>query len=419
MSYGLTPSSGAPDFRQLFLLRGLVFCGQAGAVVFAGVWLNAALPWPALVATVIALTVTNAILWRMLKWRAQPAFLAQLWGDVAALAALLYCAGGATNPFVWLLLFQLTIAATVLPAVHTWLMALAVTAAYTVLMWFYRPLPGVHLSAVSGFGIHIVGMWIGFILSAVLLAYFLSRMATAVRASDRSLALAREQALRDEQLISLGTLAASAAHELGTPLGTLAVLSDELAADVDEQAEDAAHRKLALMNAQIGRCEEAIAGIVSSAGVDAAQGGYPQDVAAFLEATVSGWQQRRTGLEVCCEMNGVAPGPRFVAERSLASALSNIFDNAADASPNDVKIQADWNESRLSVRVFDRGRGCASDWSSRVGKTLFSDKTGGHGLGLYLSHGIIQRLGGRLSIHSRSGGGTAVEVELPLAGLIV
>src|SRR5699024_6328636 len=144
----------------------------------------------------------------------------------------------------------LSIAAAVLPRRHTWLAALTACAIYTVLMWFYRPIPGMRLPGDSGFALHVLGMWVGFIISALLITHFLPRMAANVRARDHALARAREQALRDEKLVSMGALATGAAHDLGTPLGTLAILTEELAADIDASETDAAHRKLELMDAQ-------------------------------------------------------------------------------------------------------------------------------------------------------------------------
>lgn len=411
-------TQNARNFHRLFLLRGLIFCGQAVAIVSAGFWLRAAPPWTALAGILAALLTSNLLVWRLLRReQAESVFLAQLFMDLAALGALLYLTGGATNPFVWLLLLTLASAATVLPKARTWLIAVTAVVAYSLLMWLYRPIPGVHLTMDSGFALHILGMWIGFILSVVLIAHFLSSMAANVRARDQALAEAREQALRDERLVSLGTLAANAAHELGTPLGTLTVLTEDLAVDVDEHAGDAARRKIELMAAQIERCKQAIAGIASSAGIEAAQGGQASNMADFIDATVSEWRARRDGIRLRCSIDSSEPGPRIVAEKNLIGALINIFDNAADASPDDVEIQADWSDEALVVRVHDRGRGFAPEWRCRVGKAPFSDKVGGHGLGLYLSHGIIDRLGGKLAIHARAGGGTAVEVQLPLAGL--
>ncbi|HET8552660.1 MAG TPA: ATP-binding protein [Gammaproteobacteria bacterium] len=417
---GVSQPAGDADFRRVFLLRGLIFCGEAGAIISAGCWLHASPPWPALAAIGGACATLNFGLWQALdRARPDPVLFTQLLVDLLALGALLYLTGGATNPFIWLLLLPLTIAATVLSRAQTWLIAFAACAIYSLLMWIYRPIPGVHLPTGSEFALHILGMWVGFIVSVLLIAHFLSRTAENVRARDRALALAREQALRDEKLISLGTLAASAAHDLGTPLGTLAVLAEELATDIDEQATDAARRKLQLMDTQIERCKQAIAGIASSAGIETAQGGKALEVAAFIDATINDWRARRAGIEVRCRVNGITPGPRLVAEKNLVSALTNIFDNAADASPGDVDIEANWTDDALEICVSDRGRGFALNKRSRIGKTLFSDKPDGHGLGLYLSYGIIERLGGKLSIRPRAGGGTAVEVRLPLAGLKV
>src|SRR5699024_4691008 len=243
------------DFRHQFKLRGLVFCGEAVLIVSSGWWLDAPLSWLILAVIFGFCVAANMVAWHTLRRvRPESVFCGQLWVDLAALAALLYLTGGATNPLVWLLLLPLPIAATVVSRSATWLVTLVACTAYTLLLWFYQPLPGMHLPAGSGFALHVLGMWIGFITSALLIAHFLSRMAECVRARDNALARAREQALRDDKLVSMGALAAGAAHDLGTPLGTLAVLTEELADDVDMQSSYDAHRKLALMAQQIDCC---------------------------------------------------------------------------------------------------------------------------------------------------------------------
>lgn len=408
------------DLEHQFILRGLIFCGQSGAIVLTSGWLDASTSWVAL-AVIIGLCVpANALCWLALnRIRPEPALLIQLLIDLIALGSLLYFTGGAINPLIWLLLLPLSIAAAVLPRRHTWLAALTACAIYTVLMWFYRPIPGMRLPGDSGFALHVLGMWVGFIISALLITHFLSRMAANVRARDHALARAREQALRDEKLVSMGALATGAAHDLGTPLGTLAILTEELAADIDASETDAAHRKLELMDAQIERCKQVIADIASSAGVEAAQGGHALALAEFIDTTIVEWRLQRTGIDAHCHINGSAPGPSVVADKNLARALTNLFDNAADASPSDVNIAADWNEDTLTLSVSDRGDGFQPDHQCRIGQTPFTDKPNGYGLGLYLACGIIDRMGGRLSIRPRLGGGTVTEVDLPLAGLRV
>lgn len=415
-----TPSPAAHNLCRIFLLRGFVFLGLATVIVLAGFWLDAPPPIWALWVIAAASAVINLLLWQALDGRtSQRALFAQLLVDLVALAALLYFAGGATNPFVWLLLLPLAITATVLPKAYTWTMAITVCGFYSLLMGFHRPIPGIHLSSDSGFALHIVGMWIGFIVGAAIFAYFLSGMAENVRFRDQALARAREQVLRDEKLVSLGTLAAGAAHELGTPLGTMSALTDELEADLNDSQIDAARRKLELMSTQIERCKKTIAGIASSAGIEAAKSGRAVDMNAFIEIVIDQWHSRRSGIHVSSHIQGNTPGPRLVVDESLTGALINLFDNAADASPNDVDIEADWNDDALAISVSDRGNGFAPEQRARIGKTLFSSKAEGHGLGLYLAHGVIDRLGGTLSILPRNGGGTIVEVQLPLGGLTV
>ncbi len=151
----------------------------------------------------------------------------ELLADVGCLTALLYLSGGSTNPFVSLYLLPLTIAAAALPARYAWSMAGLTVTGYTLLLFFFRPLGHDQSMHSSAFNLHILGMWITFLVSAMLIASFVTTMSASIRVRDRELAAARERALRDEQVLALGTFAAGAAHELGTPLATIAVLSRE------------------------------------------------------------------------------------------------------------------------------------------------------------------------------------------------
>jgi two-component system sensor histidine kinase RegB len=199
----------------------------------------------------------------------------------------------------------------------------------------------------------------------------------------------------------------------------MAILAGELALDLEAGTADDAHSKLATMRAEIRRCKRTLSGIAASTGADAAQAGHAVEVAAFLQTTVDDWRARRGDVRAVYRHSRSAPRLRLVAEQSLGSALANVFDNAADASPDHVEIDADWTNDALVLRVADRGPGFKSGMRHWIGKAPFSAKTNGHGLGLYLSQGIIGRLGGNFSIRPRDGGGTTVEVRLPLARLKV
>ena len=218
-------------FKRLFWLRNVSIAGQAAAVLVAQAVFAVELPLAVLAASIGALALLNIAtamrLGRTAEVSDQEVFL-QLCADVALLTASLYFTGGATNPFVSLYLLPLMIAATVLPARYTWAMAGMTVAAYSILMVWYQPLGQDHAHHSNEFGLHVLGMWFNFIVSAMLIALFVARMAASIRARDRLLSAARERTLRDEQLVTLGTFAAGAAHELGTPLSTIAVLVREL-----------------------------------------------------------------------------------------------------------------------------------------------------------------------------------------------
>ena len=132
-------------------------------------------------------------------------FFTQLVMDSMVLTAMLYFTGGYTNPFVSLFLLPLVTASTILPQGFAWAMAALTTSCYTLLMFFYRPLPHSNMEHMGDFNLHVLGMWFGFLLSAGLIAFFLVRMANSLRERDRILTATREKTLRDQHLVALGT----------------------------------------------------------------------------------------------------------------------------------------------------------------------------------------------------------------------
>ena len=181
------------------------------------------LNWQPMLLTIAALASINFLTWLRLRGSSpvsNPELFAQLCIDVLALSVLLYYGGGSTNPFISLFLLPLVIAAATLPPRYTWSMAALTDACYSLLIVYYIPLPHIHNSGDDAFNAHVLGMWIGFAISTAVVAYFVVQMAQAVRARDEMLARVREEVLRNERIVALGIQAASAAHEMGTPLAT-------------------------------------------------------------------------------------------------------------------------------------------------------------------------------------------------------
>lgn len=345
-------------------------------------------------------------------------FMAQLLIDVAALALLLYFTGGATNPFAPLFLLPVVVAAATLTAPYVWLIALVAVACYTSLMFFHAPLHA-HGDAGADFRLHVWGMWIGFLIAAGLVAFFVSRIGAALRDHDRALARAREEALRNEQVLALGTLAASTAHALGTPLSTIAVLAKDLE---DACTNDPALvRDLKLLRAQIDRCKQILARMALDAGQLQAGAGLRMTVDQYLREVIGEWRGSRPHSSIDAHCAGPSPAPQIVADRTLTLAIINVLDNAAETSGDAVLIQARWDERELRIAVRDRGPGIAPQLARRLGQPFVTTKPAGSGLGLglFLARTTLDRLGGSLRFSTAEDGGNLAEITLPLGPLLV
>jgi len=406
----------ARNLRRLVALRFIAVAGQIAVVGVAVGVLRVALPVTPLAALIAALLAVNLITaLRLTRGRpvSEHELFAQLLVDVAVLTGLLYLSGGSTNPFTLLYLMPITLSAAALPGRYTWMMAGATAACYSLLMFHYVPLPHAHGHAGADFDLHVLGMWLGFVLSAGLIAYFVVRMGETLRARDAALARLREDALRSERILALGTLATGAAHELGTPLSTVAVLAREL--DGDLPAGERA-RKLAVMRDQVQRCKEILARLTASAGERPAASGRGLPVADYLAGLAAQWRALRPDVALETRLDAPRPGPAIVVDETLSQALTNLFNNAADASPERVELHARWDADEVAVEVCDRGPGLPAEVARLAGSAFFTTKAPGQGLGLglFLARATAQRLGGSLTLTNRDGGGACARLLLPL-----
>ncbi|MGB5339913.1 MAG: ATP-binding protein [Gammaproteobacteria bacterium] len=412
------------NLRRLIILRNIIILGAAtGSAIAIGLF-DLALPRQPLLIILAMLALLNLATWLRLKSGhvvSDTEIFAQMLLDIAGITALFYFTGGATNPFVWFFLLPLIIAATILPRLYTWLMTALTVACYTVLLYYNVPLPlpdgGMHHD--GGFQMHVFGMWLGFVISAGFVATIIVGMAHNLRARDRKLAEAREQTLQNERLVALGTLAAGAAHELGTPLGTMAILTAELEQDELATAHPDLQKKLGILSSQVRRCKDALSVISTSAGAGRAESGHAMPVGDFLQEVLGEWRQQRPTVVLDTHIGSGPADSMLIAERTLAQALINILNNAADASSADVRLDAMWSASELTLEIRDRGPGLGEFVQNRLGKVPVSTKLEGLGVGLYLAHASIERMGGSLSLHNRTQGGTRILITLPLLAATV
>lgn len=414
-------SSNAVNLRRLYALRNIAIAGQAVTILLAVRALGMALP----VATLTGVIGAQVLLNLLTRWRLRRAWpvgdtelFAQLSLDALALTLLLYFSGGSTNPFVLLYLLPITLTAAALPGFYTWIMAGITFAGYSLLMLVYRPLPHLHTQHGSEFDQHVLGMWLGFVVSAVLIAYFVVKMGQTLRDRDRDLAALREQQLRNERILALGTLATGAAHELGTPLSTMAVLIRELER---ENHGAALTERLAILRDQVKRCKRILSGLTDSTGQVRAESGSGRRLDRYLHDLVADWQGMRPATAVRTHWQGTQPAPALLAEHTLSQAIMNILNNAADAAPGPVEVDGRWDERELRLEVCDRGAGLTPAVEKNAGTLFFTTKEAGQGLGLglFLAHATFDRFGGTLQLFNREGGGACTRLMLPLTDLRV
>lgn len=412
--------TGSRHLQRLIWLRGLAILGFSIMVAGAGPLFKIIIPLTVPLILLALWAALNLMTWLRLKRETAVGDVeiqAQLCADLVMLTALLAFSGGPANPFTSLYLPPVAIAAAILPARHAWVVACLSVIAYSMLWLVSVPLTVEDVD--RAMQMHLTGMWLTFAASSLIIAGFVTRMTASLRERERQLAAAREHALRDERIVALGNLAAGAAHELGTPLATMAVLAGELADDPNTSSSQ--REDLNLLRKQIAACKSIISGLTASAGVQRAADGGGISVDHWIEHVVAYWRTLRPQVAprlTAAGSPGLAP-PRIFGEATLEQALLSLLNNAADASPADIDIVLHWTPERMQLEILDRGPGFDAALLQRAGQEFFSTRSEGVGIGLFLAHAAITRHGGSIVIEARTGGGTLARVALPLQALLV
>jgi two-component system sensor histidine kinase RegB len=404
----------AAQLKRLVLLRWLSVLAMFLAALAMPPLLGLVVPLGPLLAVALALAALNLF---TLAWLARgpepvPAMpFVQLALDLLAWGGFLYFTGGATNPLISLFLPLVAIGAAILPAGQAWLLAAVAVGAYSLLWEFHWP---IHLhDAAQAARWHLAGMWLTFALSAGVIVAFVVRMTGALRARDRALADARAARDRDEHIVALGNLAAGAAHSLGTPLGTLRILVDELLRDPRPAPELRAD--LELMREQVDHCKHTLGLLTARAGHLRAEGGGVVSARAWVETVLAQWQAQRPHAAAVLRAASELHGVNIVADATLAQAVHTLVNNAADASPGAVEVAARLEADALVIEVGDRGPGIPADLRAALGRAPLEDRPAGMGIGLFLAQAAVGRCRGRLDFLAREGGGTLARMSIPLA----
>lgn len=417
---GTARDARAITVSWLVRLRWWAFAGQIATIATTVL----ALDIPLRLAPLAAITSVTALsnLWLASRpGRVPPSRVpAALVLDTLSLTGLLYFTGGPSNPFSALYLVHVTLAAVV--AGMRWtgaLVALSATS-YALLFFAHVPVPAlahVHHQPGGRPSPHLVGMWVAFTVTAGLIAYFVTHLAGELRAREARLAEAERLAARNQRLASLTTLAAGAAHELGTPLGTIAVAAKELERTLTLAGAAEAHVEDArLIRAEAARCRDVLQQMSGRTG--AITGELPDRTTAaevFSDVAERVGAAGRDRLKLAAAPSGEAAV--FVPRNGLAQALATLARNALDAEARAVTLSVEHDHEALRLVVTDDGQGMSAAVLERLGEHFFTTKApgAGMGLGVFLARSFAEAWGGHLSFSSTPGEGTRAVLELPRA----
>jgi len=408
------------NLSWLIKLRWGAAAGQAATIVFVHFGMKIPLPLSPLLGLVGLAVLSNVGCWAWLRRNAEVrerALVAVLALDVALLTGLLFYAGGSFNPFSFLYLVHIALAAVVLRSGWTWVLVLLSLLASGALFFGHVWLAADDAAMEHPFhhmGTHLAGMWVAFAVAAAFIVYFVTRIRRALARREADLEAERRHAARNDKLAALATLAAGAAHELATPLGTIVVAAKELERQM-ASGQRLSVEELQLIRAQANRCRA----ILDQMAVDAGEGTGEAPSRITIEDLV---ERVLPGLHaepaVKVAVDESARGRALhVPATALAQALRGVLKNAQEASPREapVSLSARGRDGRLEIAVEDRGHGMAPEVLVRAGEPFFTTKPPGQGmgLGLFLTRSVVERLGGAIELGARPEGGTRVTLRVP------
>lgn len=408
--------AGRVRARTLLVIRWLAVTGQAATLVVLHFGFNYPLPLGYAFAAIGVSVILNLVLGLRhpaslrLDDRGAAAFLAY---DTIQLAVLLFLTGGLENPFALLMLAPVAVAATLLSLRAIVVVGVIASACASVLAVQHLPLPWLTEPLVVP-GLFIFGQWVAIVVALVFLSGYLWRVSAESRRMSDALVATQLVLAREQRLSAVGGLAAAAAHELGTPLGTIVMAAKEMAHAVPKGSAVSDDVDLILREAR--RCREILGQIARRPDSDADDPFHRVGLADLLREVAS--HHHREGVTVEID----APGSDvFTVGRmpEILHGMANLIENAVDFASSKVMIQGAVGDRKVTIRVLDDGPGFAYDVLSALGEPYVSTRSegGGLGLGVFISKTLLERTGAVFTVTNRPEGGAKVEIEWPRSAL--
>ncbi len=398
-------------------LRWLAIGGQGVTIAVVYFGLGFELPLLACLGAIAASTLLNVGLTMGCRpgLRLAPHWAALLLGyDIIQLATLVFLTGGLQNPFALFILVPVIISATTHPMKWPMLLGGLAIILVSALAYFHLPLPWRPTGAFVVPDLYRLATWVGLVCSLLFMGLYVWRVARESRTLAGALAATELALAREQHLSALDGLAAAAAHELGTPLATIAVVSRELQHTLGTSSEHG--EDIALLRSQSERCRDILERLNS---LDRDEGGFFERVAFsdMLAQAARSFKSARPPIHIEYRH---APGDKLIIDRNpgLLHSIGNVLENAVNFARSEVSVIARWDADRIEIMVGDDGSGFSSDVLRRFGEPYLSQRgtggepAGGLGLGLFIAKSLIERNGGRLDIANAPPPQTGARVTL-------
>lgn len=410
--------------ETLVTIRWLAVLGQSTAVLFVAFGLGFDFQFSLCLVAITCSAWLNVLLrlrYPLNHHLSQEAAVALLAYDILQLTLLLYLTGGLQNPFALLLVVPVVISAAIQSIRQTLLLSALVVISASLLVFFWRPLPWPGSEALELPLLYVSGVWVAIVSSLVFTVIYVFRVADESRKLAEALAATELVLQREQHLSTLDGLAAAAAHELGTPLATIALVSKEMTRELDEGSPMMEDAKL--LRSQAERCREILQKLSSlSEEGDVHIGNMP--FSSILEEICA--PHRDFGVELLIDVSkSTAAEPIGRRNPAILYGLGNLVENAVDFAKAKVLLSAVWDEDNVTLQISDDGQGFSTEVLNRIGEPFVTtrgrsniDTGGGLGLGLFIAKTLLGRSGATLRFeNAKSGSGAVVTIRWPRAAL--
>jgi len=409
---------GGVTRRTLVLIRWIAVAGQAVTIAVVHFGLGHHVPIVPALAAVAASAAVNLVagrrhaLRRQLGDREATLYLAY---DMVQLSVLLYLTGGLINPFAVLILAPVIVSSTVLSRASTIVLGLLAGALISLLAIEHMPLPWARASFAPP-PLYALGIWLALVFSTLFIAAYVGSVSEEARRMSHALAAIQLALAREQRLASLGALAAAAAHELGSPLATIALTSKELARELPQDS--ALRDDVELLISQSARCRDILAELGRAPGAEKRFPFTQLPLSALVEAAAEPHRNPAIRLILDAAPSEEAPEdspePLVKGGPEILHGLGNLIENAVQFARHEVIVRQRWNFSDVTVEVMDDGPGIPPHLFERMGEPYISSRSqrGLHmGLGIFIAQNLLERIGAGLSFANRPEGGAAVKVH--------